>query len=275
MRWAMPRTKKKNDQIYYRVPAVEKSFAILEMFASKNKGYTISEVSRLLHLPISTTSSLLYTMLHSGYLKRHETGSFTLTTKLLSESSKLLNQIDLRDVVQPELVRLAKSTGLASVLSVREGDELVCIDKVEGNGQIRIASYIGKRFPMHSTCTGKAVLAFQRDEEVDEIIKRVGLEKSTENSITSLSTLKKELARVRAQGFATDNEEYNIGIGGVAAPTFDHSGNVVGAIAVGGAVFELDTKQKDIIASVKESARLISEHLGFQETIVTKSYRRA
>jgi len=270
----MPRMKKKKGTISYRVPAVEKSFAILEMFASKNSGYTISDVSRYLKLPISTTSSLLYTMVHCGYLVRNDSGDFTLSTKLISESSKLLNQIDLREIAQPELVKLTTVTGLASVLSVPDSNQVVCIDKVEGHGQIRIASFVGKRFPMHCTCTGKVILAFYSDEEIDEIVESTGLEAFTENTITSLPVLKKELFQVRVQGFALDNEEYGTGVRGLAAPIFDHKGKVVAAIAVGGAVFELDKNLKEVTPTVKETAAFLSDKLGFETTVFPKAYVR-
>jgi len=80
---------KKESRTKYTVPAVQKSFAILEMFASKNQGYTLSEVSRHLKIPVSTASSLLYTMQQCGYLARNEKARFYLTMKLLTEANAI------------------------------------------------------------------------------------------------------------------------------------------------------------------------------------------
>ena len=78
--------RKKGSKTKYTVPAVAKSFAILEMFAAKNQGYTLSEVARLLKLPISTASSLLYTLQSCSYLNRSDKGRFFLTMKMHTTS---------------------------------------------------------------------------------------------------------------------------------------------------------------------------------------------
>jgi IclR family KDG regulon transcriptional repressor len=270
----MTRPKKEN-RTKYTVPAVQKSFAILEMFACKNQGYTLSEVSRLLRIPVSTASSLLYTMQHCGYLIRNEKAKFFLTMKLLTEANKVLGQMKLREVAEPELKKLTSTTGLASMLGIRDGDQLVCIDKIEGTSQIMLASHIGKRMYLHQGATGKALLAYLSEPQIEEVVNSAGLPAATENTITSLSVLKKQVTRIRAQGYAIDNQETGIGIRGVGAPVFDHNGTVVGAVAVGGSVFELDQNLKAIVAAVKSCALQISERLGYQEIGTIRNYTRA
>jgi len=270
----MTRPKKEN-RPKYTVPAVQKSFAILEMFASKNQGYTLSEVSRHLKIPVSTASSLLYTMQHCGYLIRNEKAKFFLTMRLLTEANKVLGQMKLREVAEPELKKLTGTTGLASLLGIRDGDQFVCIEKIEGTSQIVLASHVGKRMYLHQGAATKALLAYLSEPQVEEVVNSAGLPALTENTITSLSVLKKELARIRVQGYAIDNQETGIGIRGVGAPLFDHNGTVVGAVAAGGSVFELDQNLKAIIAAVKGCAAQISERLGYQESGVVRNYTRA
>lgn len=266
---------KKESRPKYTVPAVQKSFAILEMFAAKNQGYTLSEVSRYLRIPVSTASSLLYTMQHCGYLSRNEKSRFFLTMRLLTEANKVLGQMKLREVAEPELKKLTGTTGLASLLGIRDGDQFVCIDKIEGTSQIVLASHVGKRMYLHQGAATKALLAYLSEPQVEAVANSAGLPALTENTITSLSVLKEELARIRVQGYAIDNQETGIGIRGVGAPVFDHNGTVVGAVAVGGSVFELDQNLKAIIAAVKSTALQISERLGYQETGVIRNYSRA
>jgi DNA-binding IclR family transcriptional regulator len=78
----------------------------------------------------------------------------------------------------------------------------------------------------------------------------------------------KELARIRAQGYAIDDQETGIGIRGVAAPVFDHNAKLVGAVGVGGAVFEMDQNLKSLIVSVKQCAKEISRKLGYHESMM-------
>ncbi len=255
---------RKTSRLKYTVPAVEKTFAVLELFAAENRGYTLSEVSRLLRLPVSTTSSLLYTMQDCGYLFRDEGGHFFLSMKLVTEAYRVLNKMHPREVAQPELVRLTAETGLTSCMAVLDGDQLVWVAKVDGSGHFKLAAQIGRRMYLHHTSTGKALLAHLPEEQVDAIVESAGLPASTDRTITSSAKLKKELARVRVQGFAVDDQETGIGIRGVASPVFDHDGKLVGSIGIAGAVFQMGNTWKRHGALVKQTAALVSERLGFQ-----------
>jgi DNA-binding IclR family transcriptional regulator len=246
----------------YRVPSVEKAFAILDMFVTGNRSYTMSEVGRHLNLPVSTTSSLLNTLQYCGYLSRDDKGRFALTMKLISQASETLGRMQLREIAEPELKRLTGATGQASVLALLDGNELVYIDKIEGTSEIRLASYVGRRLALHLSSTGKVLLAYLPEEEVDRIIAAVGLPAATPKTITSPATLKRELAKIRKRGYATDNQESGLGIRGVGAPVFDHNGSVVASIAIGGSVFELNKNFKHYIHLVRNTARKISENLG-------------
>jgi DNA-binding IclR family transcriptional regulator len=256
----------------YAVPAVEKTFAVIELFASNNRGYTLSEVSRLLKLPISTASSLLYTMQACGYLYRDAKGQFYLSMQIVIQASKVSSQLRPREIAETELIKLTATTGLTSVLAIPDGNQLVWIEKIEGTGHIQLAAQVGKRMNLHHTSTGKAILAHLPDEQVEAIIKSVGLPAQTPNTITSVTALRKELSLVRAQGYAIDNQETAIGIVGVAAPVFDHKAQLVGSVGVGGAVFEMDQNLKPVIAVVKKCAKAVSEKLGYEESAVNKKY---
>jgi len=248
---------------------------MVEFFASENRGYTLSEVSRSLKLPVSTASSLLYTMQDCGYLYRNEKGQFFLSMRLVTQANQVIAQIQPREVAEPELKKLTGATRLTSVLAIRDGDQLVWIEKIEGTGPIQLAAQVGKRMYLHHTASGKVLLAYLPEAEVEKIVKSVGLPAATEHTITSTSLLKRELVRVRAQGYAIDDEETGLGIRGVAAPVFDHTGATVAAVSAAGAVFEMSENLKAIIGGVKTCAMLISEKLGFQQATAVKTYGRA
>jgi len=257
----------------YFVPAVEKAFAVLELLAADNRGYGLSEVSRILNLPVSTAKSLLSTMVRCGYLNRDDRRHYFLTMRLITTASMALNQIELRQVAHEELEQLTKATSLASALSVRDADYLVYIEKIESAGHIMPVYYAGKRMPLHCTATGKALLAYLREGEVEYIVSSAGLPAYTEHTIILLPLLKKELERVRTQGYSMDNEETALGLVGIAAPVFDHNGKAVAAIAAGGTAAEVQQEMSAIIGQVKSAALRISKKLGYQDTVVAKNFR--
>jgi len=257
------------------VPSIAKALATLEFLCSTRRSHTISEIARVFKIPVSTCSSVLYTLVQCGYVVRNDNGGFSLTTKLVTQAFRGLNQIEINDIAEPHMKNLTLNTGLASALFVNDGDQVICIAKVEGSSHIRTAAHIGKQMPMHATCTGKAILAYLPDEEVKRIVDSGGLIQLTANTITSVPLLREELARVRAQGFAIDNQEYGIGVQGISAPVFDRKGKVVAAISAAGPTFELEQKASTVIFAVKAASLEISRTLGYSETIVDNVYRQS
>jgi len=228
----------------------------------------MSEVSRFLRLPISTTSSLLYTLQRCGYVQRNDDGEFFLTMKMLVEGNKALAQMHLRDVARPELQRLRDVTRLTVYFSIRDTDHAVYIDKLDGASLMRPVYHVGQRVHMHHSATGKVLLAYLPDDQVEQIAASTGLPKATDGTISSLQALRDHLVHVRAQGYAIDDEETMLGLRGVAVPVFDHSGRVVAALGAGGTVFEVAGNIKEIIAEVKKAATDLSTKLGYHETSV-------
>ena len=253
------------------VPSVEKALSIIEFLGGQRRGYSTTELSRTFKVPASTMNNLLYTLVYCGYLKRDDKGQFRLTMKLLGEAAKLIENTDLREVARPELERLAVQSGLTSMLSIRDGAQLVCIDKVDGPSQIRIASSVGKHFCLHSTCTGKSILAHLPEFELAAVLASAGLPAITPSTITASAALTAELNRIRIQGYAADDGENTVGIRGIGAAIFDHDGRVVGAIGTGGVGFQFDDRLAAIISAVKDSARAISGKLGFVESTLAST----
>jgi DNA-binding IclR family transcriptional regulator len=246
------------------IPSVQKAFTILEFLTPRKHGHTISELSRIFGLPISTTSKLLYSLVYCGYLCRDEKGRFRTTTKVLQQGNELVANMELREVARPELERLSRETGLSSTLSIRDGSIVVCIDKVEGASQIRIAASVGKRFHLHATAPGKALMCRLKEEDIEQVFGSANLPVVTPNTVTSLSQFQRELQQVRSQGYAVDDGENVVGIRGVAAPVFDHQGNVVAALATGGVGFQLDKNIQKVIAVVMSTSAAVSEKLGYR-----------
>jgi DNA-binding IclR family transcriptional regulator len=250
------------------IPSVQKAFAILEYLTSNNEGATISELSRHFRLPVSTTNNLVYSLVFCGYLNRDSKGHFRTALKLLNEASTLVDNISLREIAHPQLQELSRRTGLSSTLSILDDNMLVCIDKVEGSSQIRIVASVGKRFYAHSVASGKSLLAHLVENELEVLVQAVGLPAITQRTITTLSVLRKELRRVRAQGYAVDDGENVLGIRGVGAAIFDHEGKVAAALGTGGLGLQLDENIKVVIESVRQAAASISGQLGYRETVV-------
>lgn len=236
---------------------------ILELMAMDDCGYTISEVARKCSLPVSTANVLLYTLQECGYVERSDGRNFTLTWKLFTEGNKLLNQVQLHKLALPELKRLAELTDFTIDFAIPDKHDLIYVHVIQGRGDIQIQARVGQRRLFHQSAAGKAMLAFFPEERTKEFADATGLPGATPRTITSYRSLLTELAQVRLQGYAIDNEESGRSLWGVAAPIFDYKGNVVAALGVAGTTLALSGNTKVLIQEIKKSALDVSKRLGF------------
>ena len=257
-----PRKSKK-----YVIPAVEKAFAILEFFATDGRAHSISEMSRLMKLPLSSTNTLLRSLEYCGYLTRDgETrGAFRLSGKVLALAHRAQTQISLTSIAEPCLNSLRDDTGLTAILGILEEDHVVYIAKSQGATQVQLNTYVGKSLPLHCSSTGRAILANLPPDESAALLENIELTPLTPNTITSRAELMADLERVRERGYAEDREQYTRGIHAMGAPIFDHSGRVTGAVAMAGGIFDFKGKRKELARGVKKCANEISRRLGSRQ----------
>ncbi len=247
--------------------AVERALAMLEAIAQRDGGLTNAEISRRLGIPKSSASYILRALERRGYVGREvSTGRYRIGLKVLSLSRGALAGLDIRDAALPVLRQLVERSQLSAHLAILDHGEAVYIEKVGAPGFIKMDTWVGRRMEVHSTSVGKAIAAYLPQSEVEAIIRTRGLKKRTPKTITVASRFLRELAGVRARGYAVDDEENNPGVRCVAAPVFDRLGQVQASVGVSGTTSQIDRSNLPRIAAlVKEAARRITAtgfHLG-------------
>lgn len=245
--------------------AVSRALAILEGLADRSGGMTNSEISRKIRIPRSSASYLLRTLERSGYLRRdRETGKYSLGLKVLNLSRGVLVGLDIRQLALPLLRELAQRVHLTVHLAILDQNQAVYIEKVEVPGFIKMDTWVGRRMEVYSTSVGKALVMHLPEPEVEAIVKGRGLHRRTPKTITLYSGFQQELAKVRGQGYAVDDEENSLGARCVAVPVFNSFGNVEASIGVTGTTNQV--KKSDIPAialHVMEASRKLSHQLGY------------
>lgn len=246
------------------VPAVGRALAIFELLARSKGGLTLAELTRRLSLPKSSTHCLLLTLERCGYLRRNEsTSRYMFGLKLFSLANMAVSGIKLREQAAPFLRSLMEKTGLTVHLAILEQNEAVLIEKVEPPGSFKLATWLGKRMEAHCTSTGKALIAFLPETELDRLIREHGLPRHNENTIGRARRLKEHLAQVRSLGYAVDDEEDELGFRCVGSPIFDSSGYVIAAVSVCGTTEQIRPENLPTLAAeVKLTASQISRVLG-------------
>jgi DNA-binding IclR family transcriptional regulator len=134
---------------------------------------------------------------------------------------------------------------------------------VESDHAVRVLPRIGNVGPAYATATGKAQLAYKPKNEIEKLYKN-GLRKVTENTIADVGNLEAELDKIKEQGYAIDNEEYEVGVRCVGAPVFNFLDEVIGGISVSAPVERLSEKRMhdEVVPVVTEAAKILSGKFG-------------
>lgn len=250
------------------VPAIEKAMALLECLATSQNGLGLSELTRELSLPKSSTYGMLLTLERLGYLHRNQdTGRYMFGMKILSLANMAVNGLNLRKLAMPHLRQLMNKTQLTVHMAIQEQHEAVIIEKTDSPFTPKVETWVGKRMGIHCTAAGKALLSDWPDEDIDRLI-RFGLPRYNDNTIVSPRKFKKELQQVAKEGYALDDEEETIGSRCVGAPIRDQSGKVIAAVSVAGYKQQIHTETfHSLVRSVKETATAISDELTHSDEI--------
>ncbi len=226
-------------------------------------GLTLTELAHTLSLNKSTVLRLTGPLQESGLLVRdHDSGRFRLGLGALRLGQAYLSTLDLRTVAAEHLRALQRTAQQTCHLVVNDGTEVVYIDKVENEANVRMGSRVGSRAPMYCTAVGKATLAWLDESAVAAVV-TAGLPAVTPYTITDPDRLATELARIRERGYAVDDRENETDVRCVAAPVFDHDNRVVGALSVSGLSSRMTAATIRVLApQVARTGRQISRELG-------------
>jgi DNA-binding IclR family transcriptional regulator len=218
------------------VPAVEKTLNIFEYLAEKGIAVPIKQISSELGIPLVTTYRIVGYLTSRGYLREEQPGGgqYCLGMRLLYLAQSLTAQMSLVPVAAPHLRVLAQETGHTAQLGVLQDHGVIYIDHARPTRPVSITATIGSILPINVSAAGKVLVAHLPPAEQQRFLEHADLPQQTERSITDRALLLEELAKVKAQGYASDCEEYARGIGCLAAPIHDHTGRVIAAVGITG-----------------------------------------
>ncbi len=245
--------------------SLTKALALIEALASSSRPLTAVQLSHTLTLTRPTVYRILKTLAQHGFVTREEGGpSYRLSFKLLDLGQRVLERTDLLDVSRPVLRKLGAQCHETVHLAVPEDGRMVYLDKLEGSGPFCTHSRLGRSVPMHCTALGKSVLAFLPSQKAQAVLLRQGMPRHSPRTIVALSRMERELSRVRRQGYAIDDVEFEEGVRCVGAPIFDHRGTPIAAISVSAPVSRMPlAKTHEVGAMVREGATNISRAMGW------------
>ena len=256
----------KPNNTVYKVQALERALDILECFSFQKRQLSLTDVVNSTGLNKTTAKRLIANLTARGYLQQDpQTKLYQLGMRLFEMGGIVFSSFSLRQAATYPMTQLQTQTGATVLLGVRMQEELVYIDKREGDGMIRISSDIGWRRPLHYGMLGMVLLAGLEAKEVRRILKNTPLQAHTPFSITDPDAFSLRLEQIRDQSYILEKEEAVEGVFGIAAPIRDYSRQVVAALGIALPLSSSIRKKESsqLIEKVKNTCETISSDLGY------------
>lgn len=217
---------------------------------------SLSEIATTTALPRSTVHRLVQQMAELGVVTQGRRG-VTLGRTLFELGSQVPDSRGIREIALPFMQDLYEVSHLTIHLGLREGVDILLVEKIRGHHSLSYAARVGRRLPLTCTGIGKALLAYEEPGVIDEVLRRP-LRRLTPRSITDPNELRRQLDQARRTGMASDHDEAQEGLSCVAAPVLQ-SGRCVAALAVSGPSAEFDVVRAGL--AVQTAALAMSRRL--------------
>ena len=244
------------------IQVIERMMNLLDALAEHEESNSLKQLSEDTNLHSSTAHRILNDLVACRLVERGDGGTYRLGLRLLELGNLVKARLSVREAAQIPMRTLHKLTGETVNLSVRQGDEIVYVDRAysERSG-MQVVRAIGGRAPLHLTSVGKLFLSGDDAGQVRAYVTRTGLSGQTRNSITDLSKLESELTLVKKLGHASDSEELELGVSCLAAGIFDDTGKLVAGLSLSAPT---DRMQTGWLKALQETALQISKGMGFK-----------
>ncbi len=251
----------------YVIESLQRGLHVLSLFNRERSALTLTEIVEATGLNKSTAFRIVNTLDSSGYLERDpDSKQYRPGLKVLQLGFTAISSLEFRQLARPYLRKLSQATGESTSLGVLDDLEIIYVDRIRGRQIIvGVILGIGSRIPAHCASMGKVILAHLPPQELARRLDQTPLTPCTSNSKIDLPIIETELAQVRQQGYATNDEELEIGLRAVAAPIWDHNNQIVAAINTSGSVRTISNERllSELMPQVCDTAERISLALGY------------
>ena len=262
----MGRVRRGKNTSPYKVQVLDRACGLLQALADDHTGLAVPELSAKMRLHRSTVYRLLVVLERNRLVSKSTAhGKYCLGLRFFELANKAVSQLHLPRLARHSLEMLVAETGETGHLCILDQGEVLYLEKVEGSHTLRVPSIVGQRYPINCGASGKALIAFLPESEVDELLKKHPLRSFTRKTITTAAQLKARLQVIRSVGYSIDDEEFEEGLKCIGAPVRDYSGRVVAAISIDGPIFRLTNKKIPVLArSVVRVAERLSAEFGYR-----------
>lgn len=247
------------------VQAVLKALEILEVIC-RNQPCGVRELSEMAGLHRSTVSRLVATLERAGYVEQEkERGKYQATLRLFELGNEVIRHLDIYEQAYPVMQNLADQTQETINLSVLDGKQVLYVMKIDSPHMLKSSASIGSRSPVYCNASGKVILAYLPEDRKRALLPEE-FSLFTPNTTRNVTELDAELAMVRTNGYAVDNEEWSLNTKALAAPIWNYDRKIISALTIAGPTVRMTSQRIEELAQIltKEAAAL-SVKMGYRD----------
>lgn len=244
------------------VRSVSRAISILEVLAEEGKPLGLVAISQLTKLNPTTAYRILQTLLkHSFVVQNQVDGKYSLGFRVFQIGNNVRQISVIRQIARPFLQTLMERARETANMAVRDDLQVTYVEQVTGLHFLRTFTEVGRGAPLHATAVGKALL-FDFSQSEWERLEQNKLKKYTQNTITSISELKKEIEISEKRGYTIDFEEFEKGMSCIGAPIYSSDGKILCSISISGPITRLSKKRiENLVPLIVSTAAEISQAL--------------
>lgn len=259
----MERMNRKSGPPSGRNTTADRAIDVLLLFDDDQPVFSAGEVAQRLEMSRSTTYRYLQSLRSYDLLEEDEVrGGFRLGPRVYELARIARKGLGLSEIALPIMEDLCARVGEAVLLTRRFGNQVVCVERVEGSRPTRLSYERGQILPVHAGASAKVLLAFAEEEDINDVLSTATLERFTDATVTSAGNLGRQLAQIRGQGYSVSDGEIDEGVRGVAAPILSPDGRVVAGLSAAGLAFRItNAVLPSIIVAVTDAAEAITKRL--------------
>jgi DNA-binding IclR family transcriptional regulator len=263
---AAGKTEKPTSEGIKKNQSLRKALQILEGMTRIHSPARLQDIARSLKMPQSTLLRFLNTFIDFGYVSQdQDTSCYYLTLKLAEIGSRVRDGFPFQNSLAKYVKQVALQFNESASLCIEHDMQMVYVVTQDNPSRmLQTLHRIGRIAPMHATGVGKLHLLNYSDSKLEQLKEKFGFPKYTEHTITTMDSLKKEIAQILKQGYAIDNEECEEGVQCIAVPVRNFSGQVVAGISLSAPIARLDEERTgQIIQYLKIIGKEASKEMGW------------
>ncbi|MGX2961644.1 IclR family transcriptional regulator [Peribacillus sp. JNUCC 23] len=234
---------------------VDVALTVIQMFTKNEPEWSGSELAHKMNLDHAKIYRILETFESRNFLQKDPiTKKYSLGFAAWELGMAMYDRLNVKEFIQPILEELFQQTEESVFLTLLDKDEAVTFEAIEPDNKVKFSVTVGSRAPLYVGASYRSILAFMSEEFINSYLTKSELKQYTEKTMTNPEEIKRDLNKIRQQGWAVSEGEYTPDIIAIAVPVFDQHNKIIGSLTISGPIYRMTEEKRSEFISLLEKA---------------------